>query len=115
MNINDPVTYTTYTDSEAGWVSSVSPNSKTIVVEFAEATLLNGANSGEPDALHFSVGGFCGHTSGVQRWKLERSPSPKKCKFTLRKNGIWKIAGHPTNSPGCILRTGHNHYYDFNF
>lgn len=115
MNANDPVTYTIYTDSEAGWVTKVSPNGKTIEVELAKATLLNGPNSGEPDALSFSAGGFCGHTSGTQRWKLERSPDSKKLKFTLRKNNQWKIAGHATNSPGCVLRPGHHHYYDFNF
>lgn len=115
MNINDPVTYTSYSDGQAGWVTKVSPNGKTVEVEFAEATLLNGPNSGEPDALHFSPGGFCGHMSGTQRWKLERSPNSKPVKFTKRKNGIWKIAGHPTNSPGCVLRTGHSHYYDYNF
>jgi hypothetical protein len=115
MNVNDPVTYTTYTDGDAGWVTKVSSSGKTIEVEFATATLLNGPNSGEPDSLHFSPGGFCGHMSGVQRWKLERNPSGKKLKFTLRNNGQWKIAGHPTKSPGCVLRSGHHHYYDYNF
>ena len=115
MNVNDPVTYTTYSDGEAGWVTKVSASGKTIEVEFAEATLLNGPNSGQLDALQFNAGGFCGHTSGVQRWKLERAPDSRKSKFTLRKNGQWKIAGHPTKSPGCVLRPGHHHYYDYNF
>lgn len=115
MNINDPVTYTTYTDGDAGWVSRVSPNGKTIEVEFAHQTLINGANSGEPDALTFSPGGFCGHVHGTQRWSIQRADAPVKRKFTLRKNGQWKIAGHPTNSPGCVLSRGHHPYYDFNF
>ena len=115
MKINDPVTYIVYTDADAGWVSKVSASGKTIEVEFAEQTLLNGPNSGEPDALHFSPGGFVGHVSGNQRWKIERASNPKKLKFTLRKNGVWKIAGHSTKSPGCVLFRGHNPYYDFNF
>jgi hypothetical protein len=115
MKINDPVTYTLYTDAEAGWVSKVSPNGKTIEVEFAKQTLINGAASGEPDALQFSPGGFVGHTSGKQRWNIERSENPHKSKFTLRKNGQWKIAGHATTSPGCILSPGHHPYYDYNF
>lgn len=113
--VGDPVTYVVYTDADAGWVSKVSPNGKTIEVEFARQTLLNGANSGEPDALHFSPGGFCGHVSGEQRWKIERQDNPKVSKFTLRKSGMWKIAGHATNSPGCVLFSGHRPYYDFNF
>lgn len=115
MNINDPVTYTTYTDGAAGWVSKVSPNGKTIEVEFAKATLLNGPNSGEPDALQFSPGGFCGHMYGTQRWKLERVSNAMVRKFTLRQNGVWKVAGHGTRSPGCALSKGHHHYYDYNF
>ena len=115
MNINDPVTYTIYSDSQAGWVNKVSPNGKTVEVEFAKATLLNGPNSGEPDALQFSPGGFCGHMSGTQRWKLERVENAPTVKFTKRKNGQWKIAGHSTKSPGCILSAGHYHYYDYNF
>ena len=115
LQVGDPVTYTIYTDSDCGWVSEVSPNGKTVIVEFAHQELLNGANSGEPDALHCSPGGFCGHTSGTQRWKIERVAQPRKSKFTLRKSGQWKIAGHGPNSPGCILRKGHSPYYDFNF
>jgi hypothetical protein len=115
MKVGDPVTYTIYTDADAGWVSKVSASGKTIEVEFAKQTLLNGANSGEPDALHFEPGGFSGTFSGAQRWKLEKDTEPKTAKFTLRKNGQWKIAGFRTKSPGCILRPGHNPHYDFNF
>jgi len=115
MKLNDPVTYTIYSDSDAGWVSKVSPNGKTIEVEFAKQTLLNKPNSGEPDALGFVPGGFVGHTYGEQRWQIERAENPAKSKFTLRKNGQWKIAGHPTKSPGCVLRPGHSPHYDFNF
>jgi len=115
MKLNDPVTYTIFSDSTAGWVSKVSPNGKTIEVELAKQTLINGVNSGEPDALQFSSGGFVGHTSGTQRWKIERDEFPVNYKFTLRKNGQWKIINHPTTSPGCVLREGHSPYYDFNF
>ena len=115
MNINDPVTHTIYTDADAGWVSKVSPNGKTIEVEFAKQTLLNHANSGLPDALVFSPGGFVGHVSGDQRWRIERTENPRKSKFTLRKNGQWKLAGIPTTSPGGSLNPGHHPYYDFNF
>jgi hypothetical protein len=115
MQINDPVTYVIYTDADAGWVSKVSPNGKTIEVELGVQTLLNGPNSGEPDALKVFPGGFCGHVEGVQRWKVERAEKPNTLKFTLRKNGQWKIVGHGTKSPGCVLIKGHNPHYDYNF
>lgn len=115
MKLNDPVTFTIYTDSKVGWVTKVSPNGKTIEVEYALQTLLNGPNSGEQDALQFSPGGFMGHVSGTQRWKIERDESPVREKFTLRKNGQWKVSGHATKSPGCVLTSGHYPYYDFNF
>jgi hypothetical protein len=115
MKINDPVTFTTYTDSKCGWVSKVSASGKTVEVEFGEQQLLNGPNSGEPDALTVHPGGYCCHVEGVQRWAVNRTANPTRHKFSLRKNGAWKIAGHSTNSPGCSLSTGHHPYYDFNF
>ena len=115
LEVGDEVTYTIYTDSDCGWVREVSPNGKTVLVEMADQKLLNGVNSGEPDALKFHAGGFCGHTEGDQRWKITRAESPKVLKFTLRVNGQWKIAGHATKSPGCVLRPGHHPHYDFNF
>jgi len=115
MKINEPVTHSLYTDADAGWVTSVSPNGKTIEVEFAKQTLLNGVNSGQPDALNFTIGGFLGHTGGRQRWSVERDENPRKSKFTLRKNGQWKLVGSSTKSPGNVLEPGHDPYYDFNF
>ena len=115
LQVGDEVTYTIYTDSDCGWVSKVSPNGKTVLVEFANQILLNGPRSGEPDALSFSPGGFCGHVEGTQRWKISRIANPNVQKFTLRKNGQWKIAGHATKSPGCVLNKGHYPHYDFNF
>ena len=115
FKVGDPVTYTIYTDRDCGWVKEVSPNGKTILVEFAEQKLLNGANSGAPDALQFEPGGFCGHTSGEQRWEITRAQNPAIQKFTLRKNGVWKMPGNSSKSPGCVLTGGHHPYYDFNF
>lgn len=115
MKINDPVTYIVYTDADAGWVSKVSRSGKMVEVEFAKQTLLNGPNSGEPDALDFTPGGFVGHVDGAQRWKIERSSNPMKAKFSLRNNGKWKAVGQPTKSPGCCLIPGHCPHYDFNF
>lgn len=116
FKVGDKTTHTLHTDSHAGYIISVSPNGKTLVFGRAEAKLLNGANSGKPDALGFSPGGFVGHTSGAQSWDVADKPMDGyRDKFTLRKTGKWKIAGANTYSPGNSLNPGHHPHYDFNF
>lgn len=82
----------------------------TLVVRRMEATLLNGVNSGEPDALHFDRGGFVGHTSGAQRYKLESDESAEPIRIRLGKNG-WKDKWGNKYVPSHEPRE----YYDFNF
>jgi hypothetical protein len=117
-------TYTVYTDSYACTVVSVSKSGKTAVVQRDKATLLNGANSGEPDALNFSPGGFCAHVSGVQRYSYERDPDGEKFKVSRRAvkvagkvvGYVWKRCGHGTKSPGCSVSFGNrSEHYDYNF
>lgn len=135
LNVGDAVTHTVHTDSRAGHVVKVSKNGRTVWVQEANQTLLNGINSGEADALQFSPGGFSGHTSGEQRWKVEANPEGHVAKFTARPiqrreyvrdadgrmiqelvtEWRWKLAGHPTNSPGNNLGRGARPHYDFNF
>lgn len=116
FKVGDKATHTLHTDSHAGYIVHVSPNGKTVLFARAEATLLNGPNSGEPDALHFSPGGFAGHTSGAQRWKVAEKPMEgHRVKFTLRGNGRWKITGGGTYTPGNTLTAGHHPHYDYNF
>ena len=116
FKVGDKATHTTYTDSSAGYIVHVSPNGKTVLFARAEAKLLNGINSGEPDALEFSPGGFVGHTSGTQRWEVAAEPNAgHRDKFTLRSNGRWVISGGGTYSPGNTLSPGHHPHYDFNF
>jgi hypothetical protein len=116
FKVGDKATHTIHTDSHAGYILHVSPNGKTVIFGRSEAKLLNGANSGEHDALEFSPGGFVGHTSGEQRWDIATEPmAGYRDKFTLRSNGRWKIAGGGTYSPGNTLRPGHHPHYDFNF
>lgn len=116
FKVGDKATHTLHTDSHAGYIISVSPNGKTVIFGRAEAKLLNGANSGEPDALGFSPGGFVGHTSGTQRWEVASEPMASyRTKFSLRGNGRWKVAGGGTYSPGDTLSPGHHPHYDFNF
>ena len=64
-----------WSDVHAYTVVGVSASGKSFEIQRDKATLLNGVNSGEPDALRFQAGGFCGHTSGRQRRrKRHRGP-----------------------------------------
>ncbi len=124
--VGDGATYTLYTDRYACTVIAVSKSGKKVTLQRDHATLLNACNSGEPDALEFSPGGFCGHTSGTQRFSY--APNPNGEKFVVSFRGytdatynyqprpIWKLVGHATRSPGCSARFGERaEHYDFNF
>lgn len=116
FEVGDHCTYRIHTDCRAQVVIEVSPNGKTIKVQECNAKLLNGAGSGEPDALNFSPGGFFGHTSGEQRWEITPNEKGAITKVTFRdKSARWKSVGHGAFSPGCEVSGGWSHYYDFNF
>lgn len=112
--VGQGVTLTTWTDAISGTIVRVTP--KTITFRRDKTTLLNGPLSGEPDALVMTPGGFAAHTTGTQRWSTEPDPEGRLYKATLRKNGKWKLAGHPTRSPGNLVEIGvRKPHYDFNF
>lgn len=118
--VGDKWTFTLATDSHACYVESVNKKGTVLLLREAKATLLNPPNSDKPNALHFSPGGFCGHTSGEQEWHIEpNAPGIGRLyKVSLRFLGtqpVWKECGHPTRSPGMSACPGHHHHYDFNF
>lgn len=118
--VGGAATFTLYTDSYACTVIKISPNGKTVWLRRDKATLLNGFNSGEKDALQFSPGGFCGHTSGEQRYSYAPDPEGQVIKVSARalRDGsiVWKQAGHSTRSPGAFAYFGARHeHYDYNF
>ena len=107
----DGVTIHHYSDCKAATVVRVTPF--TVTIQFDKAELLNGVNSGEPDALKFDIGGFAGHTSGKQRWHVEADPTGATQKFTLRRSdGRYMEAG---SRNGAWLSAGRHPHYDFNF
>lgn len=115
FKVGDPATYILYSDRDAGYIVGVLDKGKRVQFQYANATLLNGAGSDHPDKMTFTPGGFCGHTEGDQIYDIVPNPTAPVVEFSLRKNGAWKLAGHPMNSPGCSLVPGHSHWYDFNF
>lgn len=113
----DAITVNHYSDRTTARVIKRTP--KSIIVRACKQTLLNGANSGEADALTMVPGGFSAITYGDQRWSVEDDENGVEQKYTLRtlRNGstVWKLAGWATRSPGGTISEGHHPHYDFSF
>jgi hypothetical protein len=113
LQTGDGATHRIWTDYHAGTVIKRTP--KTIWWQRDKATLLNGPNSGEADAMRVYPGGFAAHFEGVQRYAYERQPDARIERFTLRKNRVWKRAGSSLSDPGFTLSPGRHEHRDFNF
>ena len=115
IKVGDGATIVGWSDRHAATVVEVSKNGRQVTLQEDKATLLNGATSGEPDALVVTPGGFACHTEGTQRWGLQRDPEGRRMRFSLRKNGAWVMVGESLKG-GQRARIGErHHYYDFNF
>lgn len=118
--VGGPATYIVASDAHACTVIAVDRKVTRVTLRRDKATLVNGVESGEPDALKFTPGGFCGHTSGVQRHTYEPDPNGVEYVVTrrVRKNGdvTWKQVGHATTAPGLSAHFRcRNEHYDFNY
>lgn len=120
--IGDGATHTVWSDSKAATI--IARTAKSITVQYDEAELLNGFDSGEDDALQADIGGFAAHVSGVQRYSYRRNSEAPTRKFTRREitnpysgetRVVWKQVGSNTRSPGNTLTAGRHHHYDYNF
>jgi hypothetical protein len=110
LQVGDGVTICHWSDKEAATV--IKRTSTTVLVQIDNQTLLNGPNSGEPDALQVHPGGFAAHVEGRQRWACSPNPEGRVVKFSRRKDGRWMQAG-ATN--GSTLIAGRYPHYDYNF
>lgn len=128
FRVGDGVTVSGYTDQRAYTVTAVT--ACTITIQRDIAVLLNGASSGQPDALTVSPGGFVGHTSGTQRYQYENSPDGEKRVARLSKKPYMRwTKGAGTDYPGAygyvaeavftvdgkVVSPGRHEHYDFNF
>jgi len=122
LNVGDGATYTSFTDRQAATI--ISRTEKQITIRFDHAKLLNGAESGEADALQFSVGGFAAHCEGRQRYQYTRNENGREMKFSRRvimnsytgeSRVEWKAVGTRTSERGSTLQAGRHHFYDYNF
>lgn len=110
--IGDGATVYRWSDRQAYTVVKVGKNGKTAYIQRDRATLLNGVNSGEPDALVCHAGGFAAHVAGRQRYTYEADCNGETIRVALRSNGQWRTAG----PHGEIVKFGvRAEHCDFNF
>jgi hypothetical protein len=103
-----------YTDVYPATV--ISRTEKRLVVREDKGELLNGANSGEPDAMKCYPGGFAAHFEGKQRWDIQEDPNGRTVTFTWReKAGKWAMKGSDPKTQGGKLMEGWRKFHDFNF
>jgi hypothetical protein len=107
-----------YSDVMAHTVISVNKTGTVAIIQRDTATLLNGHGSDAADKLSFEPGGFCGHTSGRQRYSYERNPNGETLRITLRAKGqhagTWRTKGAGTGAARVRFGTRSEHC-DFNF
>lgn len=114
--VGDGATEICCSDCHAYTVVKVSPSGKTIWLQRDIATLLNGVDSGEPDALKCHPGGFAANIQGLQRYEFKRDTMGVIRKATLRKNGNEKYPyGIVGTSRSNVCIGVRNEYYDYNF
>jgi hypothetical protein len=110
--VGDGATVYRWSDAQAFTVVKVGKNGKTAYLQRDRATLVNGVNSGEPDALVAHAGGFAAHVAGRQRWTYEADPEGLVVRVALRADGTWRTKG----PHGEVVRFGvRAEHYDFNF
>ncbi len=85
--VGEDATINYYTDRQACTI--IKRTEKKIWVQRDKATLLNGLKSGAADALEFAPGGFCGHTSGKQRYQYEQDKEGSVKCFSRREFEVY--------------------------
>jgi hypothetical protein len=121
FTVGEGATVHGYSDAHAYTVIKLTD--KSVTLRRDKATLLNGVNSGHPEALSFAPGGFCGHTSGRQIWKYEEDLSGHVvvARMTNRTTTIGSsLAGTEKVIPifkslGRRVTPDRGEHYDFNF
>lgn len=107
-----------YSDRRAATVIAISKNGSVVTVQHDKQELVNGADSGEEDAIECSVGGFAAHFDGAQRWRTERDPNGCVERYSRRMVGdraVWVRVGDSTKNGQRLSIGDRSPHYDFNF
>ncbi len=113
--LNEGATIIGYSDRRACTVVTVNVKGTLAVLREDKADLLNGPDSGEPDALKVFPGGFAAHWQGVQRWATEPNPEGVEHTITKRKDGEWREKGDHSKTGARYIFGVRDHFYDYNF
>ncbi len=122
LKVGDRVGCRVHTDIDPGTVVKASATRAT--VQLHSYKLLNGPNSGAPDAMTFSPGGFCGHTSGTPRYEIDFDSNNGTVEISFRKGaqlngqrGVWYRSGYAGGRAqlGGVVYVGAVVNYDYNF
>ena len=113
FKVGDKASYNGYSDSEPCTIIKVSPNGRSVTIQFDNAELLNG------DDLKFHVGGFAANCSNqeVQKYKFTRNEKGGTRKMSLKKyfnRYCWTITGCTSNGRQQLTE-GWFKFYDYNF
>jgi hypothetical protein len=124
-NIGDGATLWGYSDGRAATVIAVT--ACTVTVREDKATLLNGCDSGAPDALVCTPGGFAGHVEGTQRYDYapDAAGAVTVCRLRKAPRKVWTEGAGENGAYGYVerpdfrghgkkLTPGRTHHYDFN-
>lgn len=119
--VGDGATVRGWSDRYACTIIEVSKSGKSVKIQRDKATLLNGPDSGEPDALKVYPGGFAAHVSGTQRYSYEPDPEGVIYEVSYRKpstwnaDGCWVIKGESVRGGRRVTMGQRYEYYDYNF
>ena len=117
FKVGDGVSWGCGSDREAGTVVAVTPSSVSVVED--KATLLNGVDSGESDALKCYPGGYSyGHIEGIQRYRFSPgtgAPIRFSLRYGLRRFKMVGTSVRGSMGSWGILSAGRSKHHNYNF
>lgn len=103
--IGDKCNWRSWTDVEPCTV--VARTAKTVTVRVNKTELAK--------APEMIPGGFAAVVTEPAEWRILDDLEDSFYKFSLRKNGTWKLQGTGSNEVGNNLSAGHRKFYDYGF
>jgi hypothetical protein len=122
LQVGDKVGVRYHSDIKPGTV--IKATASKVTIQLHSFKLLNGPESGEPDAMTVTVGGFCAHWEGRQRNEIDETSNDGTVTATFRKGdmlngqtGIWRQTGYTggRGKLGGVIYNGLVAYHDYNF
>jgi hypothetical protein len=119
LKVGDKVAVREYTDITPGTV--ISRTGDKAVIRLHEFKLINKPDSGLPDAMQVTPGGFCAHWEGKQRNEVLPETNAGEVVVTLRgrfgdNDNVWRKTGYQTRDlSGLVYNDWKYTHHDYNF